>query len=136
MSYQREEFIASIKKAAKVKRLDTATVTAEHTHQAAVEASTLMEAPEWHVYQQQLAGAIEKIAAHEETVRARLCDPGCVRHEDLMVLKLTLAEIVGTRQGLETALSLPKLQQEDAEKADELLAELLSEQRVVDDKAA
>lgn len=109
--------------ATKEKRLREAALRLNLVAQAEVPANQLMGDPAWNIYQQQIAGAIEKMRGHEAMAVERLTDPYTVNHDALMELKIALAEIRGTIHAWEVALSLPRQIIDDAEKAREILDE-------------
>lgn len=107
------------------RQINDVTTMMERAHQAAVHADALMADPTWAMYQQLIAGTIEKLGEQELYLRDCLCDPARADPIDLTRLKLALMQVIGMRTGLETALSLPRALMDDAAKAEDMLEKLL-----------
>jgi hypothetical protein len=74
---------------------------------AAVDAKMLTGSPYWDKYLTQLQASIEGSERQREEIEARLCSPDTVNNEEIMRLKIVLAEVRGRIEAWTAALRLP-----------------------------
>ncbi len=93
----------------------------EQFQQAAVSANQLTGDPAWDIYLQHLQQAILEYEAMAEMHEVQLTLPETVNHDQIVRLKIKLAEAKGHAAGLSFALDLPKRIKEMGDKASEML---------------
>lgn len=91
--------------------------------QSAVHASALMSDPAWAVYQQMLQAAVDTTVGHRRRLAESLTSPECSTLEQMTRIKHLVAECDGLINAWMTAINLPKVLQQNAEKAQEILNE-------------
>lgn len=122
--FERAEYDAMREGQKRESNLHTARSFIERAHQAEVAADALMGDPHWNLYQQLLAGAVEKLRETQERLRDQLSSVAVVSHDEIIRAKLLLAETTGIVAGLESALNLPKQIRDEYSKAQQTIAEL------------
>ena len=90
---------------------------------AALEARAVTGDPHWDYYLSVLQGAIEQTETHIAQFREQLCGD-VVNHDQIMTLKLALAECQGRLAAWTVARDTPKELMESGDKATDLLAEI------------
>ena len=91
---------------------------------AALEARAVTGEPHWDYYLTCLQGAIEQTETQSAQLRENLCDPTIVNHDQIMTLKLALAECRGRLKAWTVARDLPKELMKSGDTATDLLAEI------------
>lgn len=89
----------------------------ETPRQAAVMSGRLCADPDWAVYQQMLQAAKESCDAAAKRAQDALANPLTVSHDDLMRLKIALAEALGMARAFEAAVRLPYDMKRNAQEA-------------------
>lgn len=110
------------------RRASTDASLIERAQQAAVAAEALMADQHWALYQQLIAGSIDRITKLRDGLIAKLASPAVVNMDEMWGLKGQIAELTGMRAALELALSLPRALADDGAKAAETLAAQLAAQ--------
>lgn len=131
--FERAEFEALRERQGRQANLATAKTFIEKAHQAEVAADALMGDPHWRVYQQLLAGAMEKLRETQARLRDQISSVAMVSHDEIMRTKLLLAETTGILAGIESALNLPRQIRDDYAKAQKTIEELTGNDAETDD---
>ncbi len=123
MAFNRDEYRASIAEAETQRSADSVRDLKRHAR-ASLEAQAVTGDPHWDYYLSHLQAAIETTDAQIAHLTASLCDDTVVDHNQLMTLKLALAECKGMANAWKVARNLPKDLIENGEKATALLETL------------
>lgn len=117
MTYDRRDVIDSTRRLSRPNGKALPRDPFEPPRQALVLAEHLMTDPHWTVYQQVLQDARNRTEAVAKRALEALANPMTVTVEDLMRLKVTLAEARGMVAAFDAAIALPKQLKGNAEAA-------------------
>ena len=135
MAFNRDEYRAAIKEAGTQRSADSVRDLKRHAR-SALEAEAVTGNPHWDYYLSYLQDAIETTDAQIAHLTSFLCDDTVVDHNQMMTLKLALAECKGMASAWKTARDLPKDLIENGEKATALLETLDTDNVTLLDSAA
>ncbi len=124
MTFERRAYREHIAAAAHEKAID---VDAHHLRvleRAALEAHAVTGDPRWDHYLSYLQSAIEETEAQSLSLREKLCGGDIVGHDEMMRIKLALAECNGRCTAWKVARDLPKELIANGDKARDLLAQI------------
>ncbi len=127
MAFEEKEYRQSIADAAK----PSVARDARHLktlQRAALEARAVTGDPHWDYYLSCLQGAIEQTEKQIAHLRENLCDGSVVNHDQLLTLKLALAECRGRLTAWIVARDTPKELMESGDKATDLLAKIAQQE--------
>ena len=123
MTFDREDWAKGYK-ARLQERMNGKRTELEHFMQAEVQAERLTGDPDWDIFLQLVQAGIERMQKLANELRRQLADPGTVNQDELMRLKISLADAEGHVRAWEATIQLPKDIKQSGEQAKTLLERL------------
>ena len=123
MSFDYDEWAESYKGRLQ-ERVNGQRANLEHFMQAEVQADRLTGDPDWDIFLQLVQAGIERMQKSAADYRERLCDPEVVNQDELMHLKMRLADAEAHVRAWVAVIQLPKDIKKSGEQAKSLLERL------------